>query len=477
MSESIEDVLWYSIGAFDYLKNSDYNTINLQSGNTIIDQSIQSEIDSAIKSLNLTPTEIDSKKKIIESMCKKRRKFPIKSNVDREKLDFISNLYFNYGFKGFDDYISNLEFLIDNNKLDENIILSENLKTLSSFQYLELLGNMEQKDLLKYYSKVFSLFTKIIDFDINLFDAVDSEKQPFYFLIQKTLLNLYQDKKNSNIIIIYLKTFEILDLFIIFETSSNLFPTKMVEYIQEQLILSAKTENWPPNRYNLLNMFLLEILNPLHEDFLILWKNYYGMDINVAYLKMAIFALYNSNVDTFERLMDKIDPNEYDSIDLEKYYELIDIRENFESRELINYKIKDEILSLIAKNDREELTTFLATKIDDNYLNKFCLDQVITSLLDAKNFSVIECEFILYAAPMSLIVYLARSSSYIKDEDISLLFIYSVLLLSLNLFDEALMLSTKILEKVLTLNKVNDSVIANLELQIKILKLFLAYNY
>lgn len=478
MNKSIENTIWYSICGFNHLLNIEKNKIelyNLKSNKfrtkKIIDDKLAKQLSEAISAFGFSNEELESKKSFFDSMTINHTIFNLENYIDSNKYDFISSIH---SEKEIQTLFSDLSILIE--KKDPKI-LNDVLYKLSSIQFLELVEKFESFSLFKIYSKVLSLFNKIIDGNSDLFEVVDNLKEPFYFLITNILYQLYIDNQLNDDVIELLKQYEILDLFIIFERNECLLPNGMIKKLLSNLSISVNLDVKNEKSYYCLKMFLLAIVDPLDEQYIVLYKKYFNINVDSAYLKMATFAAYMNNYSKFKTIMKDINSDELDSIELDNYYDLLDVLEKDDKNSLITYKVKDEILELLKGNDYEVVLSYLEKILIDNYITKFTFSEVVKCLLEKQNFNKIEAEFILAMSPRNLINYFSKDSDFVDDNDIASLYSFSVLLIKLNLFRESHLLTTKLLEKVLALNVVNSMVISILELQIKTLELFLRYRY
>ncbi|MBK5200489.1 MAG: hypothetical protein JJE21_03040 [Spirochaetaceae bacterium] len=475
MNKSIENNIWYCIGGFEHLINLS-NTHDSETKKIINDKLIK-QITEAIDAFGFSNKEIESKRCVFDLMTNNQEVFDLNNDIDLKKLDFITNLYNKKGLMGISDLTSELSSIIEDKQLKDPKVFHDVLFKISSLQYVELVDKLDLFPVFVLYSTAMFLYANIIDWDKSLFHEIDELKGTFYKLIHNTLYSLYINNEFVDPLIFLLRQYEILDLFIIFETTEHLFPNEMIKFILDKVSEAQYEEDRNENKYHCLIMFLLSLLNPLAEQYMDLYLKYFNINIDSAYLKMAAFAAYNNKYSRFKIIMKNINSDELDQAEYEIYDDLLEILEKNDRKSVFNYKVKDKILELIYEGDNKVVLSYLDKSFSDNYLSKFALYEVIKSLLNRKSYNEIETEFILAIAPINLTNYLSKNSIYIEEDDIPSLYTFSVLLIKLNLLSESLMLTTKLLEKVLTLNGVNSMVISNLKLQIKTLKLFLEYKY
>jgi hypothetical protein len=154
------------------------------------------------------------------------------------------------------------------------------------------------------------------------------------------------------------------------------------------------------------------------------------------------------------------------------YFEDLEIAlKGSDEKKFKTVKNTDEMLSILDSKDSVALDEYLR-KFDTSRLSGYCLNELTRDLLARNNYNVIEAEAILYKNATSLYSYFAKNSDYIAEEDIASLYIFSTILLNLNLINESYILLKRIIERVDCENK---KVLDTLNLQLLITKKFLGY--
>lgn len=479
MSDNIENVIWYSLGAFDYFLDKEHFETqdnlfqaSIYNRKDILSNEDEELIKNQIKSFNYSEDVLNTKRLEIKKNFQGRSVYNINNELEINQARFILDLFKEGGYSALDNLILSITTKIDNKEIcsSENI-LSETLNNLAAFCYVNLIEEITVLDSLKYQSNAVVLLNSIIDLDEYYFDDVDDIKQKFYPLIRNLIFELYQNESERENIIIFLKSFEILDLFTIFNWNIQLFPISLVEYLIKELVEDNEREPWPVNRYHCLKMFLLDNLDPLDEEYLILYERFFTLENDNALLVMALRAQYCNNLSLCRKLYSKIDRNNLNDFFDNYYCDLSEALEKSNEEEFKTYKNKNEIISIIDSGDMEKLDSYLMN-FDTSNLSRYCLNECTKHLLDKKMYNVIEAEAILYKNPTSLYNYLSRSSEYIKEKDIASLYIFSTILLNLNLINESYILLKRILEII----DCEDILVMNtLKLQLVITKKFLGY--
>lgn len=477
MKESINNTIWYSIGSFEYLSKllkkqmEIYKFSNKDCEYAKLEKIVKSSIDK----FNFSQTELETKRSFFDSLINSRTIFTTTSYNDIEKYNDIDNLYHSISKEELDDLLFELNLSIKDNIIKDPIELNKVLKMLSSFQYLELIDNFELLSLFSYYSKVLNLFNCIIETNENLFDTIDKLKEPFYILISKILFRLYKTNQLNDIAISILQKYEILDLFILFDNNEYLFTDNMINHLLEYI--TNKNKEVDSKKLSCFIVFLLSLNDPLNEKYIDLYKKCINININSAYLKMASYAIYRNKVSLFIEFINIIDCEELEDFELEIYYYFINMIDK-ETCDKVSYlSLEKDLLDLIDKKDINLVLSFIDDNFENDYLSRITIIEVAKKLLKNDNYNVLEAEYITYYTPKNLINYFSKDYKLINEEDLAALFCFSVILIKQNLFSESLMLTTKILKKVLDLDENNSIVISNLKIQIKLLKLFLGYKY
>jgi hypothetical protein len=479
VSENIENVIWYSIGAFDYFITREHHegpSSILQEYTTkreyILSEKDEELIQNQIASFKYTDDVLSTKRVEIKKNFQGRPIFKDHNAFENRQVKFIFKLF----EKGDVSILDALLLDISNRISDECIstdskLFEKILMELSSFCYLHLIDDLELGEVLKYQSKALVILNKIIDSNEELFSTVDEVKQKLYPLIRNSIFELFQDDNKKSDILIFIKPFEILDLFTIFDWSLQLFPITLIEYLMNELIKDNKRDAWPVNRYHCLKMFLLDNFDPLNEEYFKLYDKYFTLENDNAFLMMALRAQYKGNIPLSKEIYKKIDEDLLNEFFYRQYDDLCIALESSDEIELKTYKNKDEILAIIELGDRAKFEEYL-NEFDTSTLSGYCLNECTRYLLSNKVYNAIEIEVILYKNPTSLYSYLSKSSEYIKDQDIASLYILTTILLNLNLINESYILLKRIIERI---DCENAMVIDTLKLQLLITKKFLGY--
>lgn len=477
MIESINNTIWYSIGSFEYLSKLLKKQMEIYrfSNKKREYDKLEIFIKESIAKFNFSEKELETKRSFFDSLINSRTLFTTDSYYDIDKYNDINNLYNSFSKEQIDDLFSQLKLSIKDNINKDPIELNKVLKMISSFQYLELIDNFDLLSLFSYYSKLLNLLNSIIESNEKLFDSIDRLKEPFYPLISKTLFRLYKTNQLNDIAINILQEYEILDLFILFDNNEYLFTDNMITHLLDYVLI--KNEEIGSKKLNCFIVFLLALNDPLNEKYIDLYNEYINININSAYLKMASYAVYRNKVSLFIELINIIDCDELEDVELDIYYYFINIIDKGKCEKISCLDLEKDLLDLIDKKDINPVLSFIDKNLKDDYLSKITIIEITKKLLRNDNFNVLEAEYITYYTPINLINYFSKDYILINQEDLAALFCFSVILIKQNLFSESLMLTTKILEKVLDLDENNYVVISNLKIQIKLLKLFLGYKY
>ncbi|MGH4036770.1 MAG: hypothetical protein ACRQFF_02855 [Sphaerochaeta sp.] len=467
--DNINNVLWYSLGAFDYfLDKEDKNK------SAVFDNCDIETIENQIAQFHYTEEECESKRKEIKKNIQNRQVFDEKQLFNKKQVEYIFNLYDRDGLKSLNSFIKETTSEIKSGDLnDDEDILNDRLFKIESFIYLKNVTDLDTFDLFAYYSKVIVLLNLTIDSysdsDRDFFYRCDDIKQKLYQLIRDAIFDIYCEGKNKKDLIFCLKTFEILDLFTIFNASIQVFPTSMVDYLLHELYVDNEKDVWPINRYHCFKMFLLEMKDPLDDEYLELYDEYFPIENDNAYLMMALKAHYNGDESSTKEYLNLINSDNLNTNYESYYYDLLNLPDGDNSK---NYKDTDAILDLIESKDRENLNEYL-TSFNTNSLSGYALLECVKAMLDASRYNSIEAETILYCSPISLKNYLSRDSSLIQDDDIAELYIFSTILLNLNLVEESCILLSALRSRV---SQANEIVLNTIAVQLEMSRKLLGYK-
>jgi len=467
--DNINNVLWYSLGAFDYfLDKEDKNK------SAVFDDGDIETIENQIAQFHYTEEERESKRKEIKKNIQNRQVFDEKPPFNKKQVEFICDLYDGDGLKTLTSFVRETTLEIKSGDLnDDEGVLNDRLFKIESFIYLKNVTDLETSDMFAFYSKAIVLLNLIIDScsdsDNDLFYRCDDIKQKLYQLIRDAIFDIYCDGKNKKDLIFYLKTFEILDLFTIFNASIQVFPTSMVDYLLHELYVDNEKDVWPINRYHCFKMFLLEMKDPLDDEYLELYDEYFPLENDNAYLMMALKAHYNGDDSATEEYLNLINSDNLNTNYEAFYYDLLNLSGDNDSK---NYKDRDAILDLIKNRDRENLNEYL-TSFNTNSLSGYALLECVKTMLDGSRYDSIEAETILYCSPISLNNYLSRDSSLIQDDDIAELYIFSTILLNLNLVEESYILLSALSSRV---SQSNEIVLNAIAVQLEMSRKLLGYK-
>jgi hypothetical protein len=479
MSENIENVIWYGIGAFDYFIKREHHegpsslmkTFTTKRENILSDEYIES-INNQIATFNYSEDVLVQKRVEIKKNFKGRPIVLDPNEFDKRQVKFIFKLFKRGGYPILDALLLNISDRIENEEINtDHKLFTKTMKELKSFYYVHLIDDIDISYAFKYQSKVLELFNRIIDINEDFFTIVDEAKQKLYFLIRNSMCDLYRDESKREEIIFSLKLYEIIDFFTLFNWLEQLFPTTLLNYLLKQLEIDNKREAWPVNRYHCLKMFCLENIDPLDKEYLKIYDKYFVLDNDNAYLMVALRAQYLDNMPLCKKMFDKIDEDNLNEPLYRQYDDISLVLESSDDGDCRTYKNKDEILSIIESGDREKFEEYL-DEFDISTLSGYCLNECTKQLLDGKNYNAIEAEVVLYKNATSLYSYLSRSSEYIKQQDIASLYLLSTILLNVNLMKESYILLKRILEII----DCDDVVVMDtLKLQLQTTKKFLGY--
>lgn len=476
---NINNVLWYSIGAFDALLDREMHkgTNSLFKNYTTDRESILSDdeiktIENVISSFNYSEEELSEKRIIIADNLKSRPIIKDYTEINKRQTNFIFKKYKKGGTAALDAILLSISKSIEDESVYKNTAqLNKIIKEISSLNYLYLIDELSTSKVFYYITNANILLNELIDFDEDLLYQVDDTKFNFYLTIRNSMVEMNRDENNRSQILNGIKDFEILDLFNIFNWNNQVLSQSLIDYLLVELEKDNKKEAWPVNRYNCLKMFLLETKNPLDSEYFYNYTNYFVLDKSNAQIIMALRAQYNEDTVLSKKIINAMDIDNLNDYYLNYYYDLKEALKNSNKSNLRTIKNRDVLLKIVELGDRAKFNEYL-DDFDTSSLSLYCLNECSKVLIDSNNYTVMEIEAVLYKTPVSLYSYLSKDCKYIKTEDIPSLYIFTIILLKLNLIKESHILLKRLIEKIDSTDKRVNEIF---ELQLLLTKKFLGY--
>lgn len=455
MSEAIQREIDFSINAFEYLKENEQYLSKLS----------REKLDSKIKSYNLP----EDRKTGIDDYFKttnKDRLSEIYINNNNKQFDYSYNLFSKNKGKGFDKYFIDLKTRAQNGEFRERgKALDEVLFELSSFKYLTKIFGETSHLALQLFCKVFAVLNIIETVNPDLLVLCSAVKKTYYPEYARVIS--LANEKNIDMVERSLSLFELAekDYFNLFFREEILFSNAFIENFAEFLEEDNQRQAWPIGKYETLMLCMLNMGGEFNDDYLSLYEKYKPLDINNAYLRIALLAQYLSKKSKMKITFKHINRDKL--VDYNKpYYD--DLKAAIESGDSTNYKtykISTKIIELLTTQSYEVANEYIK-EVSDGYLGKFLIKETIKKILERNEMSVNKARFILDYSPNTLYSYVSRAKKF-TDSKVDV-YKFTIELLRVNRFKESAEVARQLVELMQSDNSISDELLETIYMQMKL---------
>lgn len=434
MNEFIKDDIDYSIKAFEHL-NKYRNFLNEKS---------QQSIKENLLSYNLTQERLDKITKHFKIVNKNRSSIEFFDDIDKAQFDYSFNLFLKSNGKGFDKYFINLKKRARRGDFSQKgKDLDRVLFELSSFRYLTKIFGETTHLTLQIFCKIFAVLNIIEQKNPELSSICSAAKHPFY-LQYETIISL-ANEKNIDMVERSMSLFELLekDYFNLFFRDeilfSNAFADNFLEYLEED----NYRYSWPISKIETLQLCMLNMNGEFDDEYLALYEKYKPLDINNAYLNIALLAGFLSKKSKLKVTFKHINRDKL--VEYNKpYYDALKVAiDSDDIHSFKTQKMSNELIDLL-RTQPYEIVKVLIDELNEDYLGKYLIKETIKTILESRDFVINFARFILDCSPNTLSSYIQRSDKFVDIE--SEVYKFSVELLLVNRFEESGNIAIKLLE-------------------------------
>lgn len=456
MSEAIQREIDFSINAFEYLKENEQYLCKLS----------RAKLDKKIESYSILEERKTGINDYFKIVNKNRAISEIDYSININQFDYSYDLIKKGHGKGFDKYFNDLKSkAVKGDFSERGKTLDKVLFELSSFKYLTKIYGNTSHLALQVFCKVFAVLNIIEKGNEDLIDICEAVKEP-YFLEYARVIAL-ANEKNVDMVERSLSLYEMdeRDYYKIFFQEDLLFSNTFTDNFAEFLEEDNDREAWPTSKYEALRLCMLNMGGEFSTDYLNLYEKYKPLDINNAYLRIALLSQYYSKRSkmkiTFKHInRDKLTDNN------KLYYDDLKLAiESEDNAKFKTYKIGETIIELLETKDY--LISDLFTKeINKSFLGKFLINETIKKILESNEMSINKARFILDYSPKTLYSYITRNKKFLNNK--ADLFKFSIELLRVNRFKESADVVRQLIESMQDDRSISDELLETIFLQMKL---------
>lgn len=456
MSEAIQREIDFSINAFEYIKENEQYLSKLS----------RTKLEKKIESYTISDdrkTGIDDYFKLVN---KNRDIATIDSSINTNQFDYSYDLFLKGHGKGFGKYFKDLKEKAEKGAFSQRgKALDEVLFQLSSFKYLTKIFGKTSHIALQLFCKVFAVLNIIEKSNSDLIEICEIVKEP-YFLEYARVLSL-ANEKNVDMVERSLSLFEIdeKDYYKIFFQNEMLFSNAFIDNFAEFLEEDNARQAWPINKYETLRLCMLNIGGEFSADYLNLYEKYKPLDINNAYLKVALLSQYYSKRSKMKITFKHIKRDKLTE-DNKLYYD--DLKIAIESEDNSNFrthKMSAFIIELLSSKSYEQADIY-TKEVSNGFLGKFLINETIKKILESNEMSINKARFILDHAPKTLYSYITRNKKFFNNK--ADVYKFSIELLRVNRFKESADIARQLVETMQDDSSISDQVLETIFTQMKL---------
>lgn len=456
MSEAIQREFDVSISAFEYLKENEQYLCKFS----------RTKLDKKIKSYSVTEDRKTAISDYFKIVNKNRILSEIDCSINKNQFDYSYDLLKKGHGKGFDKYFNDLKTKAQSGKFSERgKALDGVLFELSSFKYITKIYGKTSHIILQIFCKVFAVLNIIEKSNEDLVDICEAVKEP-YFLEYARAISL-ANEKNIDMVerSLSLYEFDETDYYKMFFQDEMLFSNAFTDNFAEFLEEDNVREAWPTSKYETLRLCMLNMGGEFSADYLNLYEKYKPLDINNAYLRIALLAQYFSKRSKMKITFKHINREKLTD-DNKLYYD--DLKIAIESEDNSNfktYKISNTIIQLLETKAYEQADVY-TKDVNVGLLGKFLINETIKKILESNEMSINKARFILDHSPRTLYSYITRNKKFLDNN--ADLYKFSIELLRVNKFKESADIVGQLLEIMQDDSSVSDEILETMFIQMNL---------